>query len=48
MFVTHSIAVAKSFCKRGIVMNNGQILFDGPIDDAAEHYNKLINGKKKK
>ncbi len=48
MFVTHSIAVAKSFCKRGIVMNNGKILFDGSIDDAAENYNKLIESGKKK
>ncbi len=48
MFVTHSINVAKSFCKRGIVMNSGKILFDGPIDEAAENYNKLIGSGKKK
>lgn len=48
MFVTHSIAVAKSFCKRGIVMNSGKILFDGSIDEAAAAYNKLIGAGKKK
>ena len=48
MFVTHSIAVAKSFCNRGIVMNSGKILFDGSIDEAAAAYNKLIGAGKKK
>ena len=47
MFVTHSITVAQAFCTRGIVMNNGQAIFDGPIAEAADQYNALI-GKKKK
>ncbi|MDR1778926.1 MAG: ABC transporter ATP-binding protein [Clostridiales Family XIII bacterium] len=38
LFVTHSIDMAKEFCKRGIVVREGQIMFDGPIDDAAEYY----------
>lgn len=45
MFVTHAINVAREFCTRGIVLNNGQILFDGGIDDAIERYNRLINKK---
>lgn len=47
MFVTHSINVAKSFCTRGIVLNNGKLLFDGTMEEAAEHYEKLIGGGKK-
>ena len=47
MFVTHSVGVAQSFCKRGIVMNNGKAIFDGPIENATEEYNKII-GKSKK
>jgi teichoic acid transport system ATP-binding protein len=47
MFVTHSIAVAKSFCTRGIVMNGGQAIFDGPIEEAAQQYNALITKPKK-
>ncbi len=47
MFVTHAIGVAQSFCKRGIVMNNGKLAFDGPIEEAVSYYNNMI-GKKKK
>ncbi len=47
MFVTHAVGVAKEFCKRGIVLNNGKAVFDGPIDEAAAYYDKMI-GKKKK
>lgn len=38
IFVTHSSASARKFCERGIVLEHGQILFDGPIDDAIEFY----------
>lgn len=42
LFVTHATGVAKSFCKRGIVMNKGKIEFDGDIDKAIEEYDKII------
>lgn len=42
LFVTHSTAVAKSFCKRGIVMNKGKKQFDGDIDEAIEKYEKIL------
>ena len=42
LFVTHSILDAKRFCKRGIVMKNGHLLYDGDIAKAADFYaNKL-------
>lgn len=42
LFVTHSINDAKQFCKRGIVMKNGHLLYDGDINSAADFYvNKL-------
>ena len=40
LFVTHQIAVAESFCKRGIVMKNGQLVFDGDVHEASEFYKK--------
>ncbi len=46
MFVTHVVSVAQAFCKRGIVMNNGKAVFDGPIDQAVAQYNQLIAKKK--
>ncbi len=41
LFVTHSTKVAKNFCKRGIVLKQGKILFDGEIEDAIEFYEAL-------
>lgn len=47
LFVTHQTAVAAEFCKRGIVMKNGKIVFDGEINEAIEYYNTKYNPKKK-
>lgn len=38
LFVTHSLATAKDFCKRGIVLEKGKLLFDGDIDEAIKFY----------
>lgn len=47
LFVTHATAMAKEFCKRGIVMQKGKMKFDGDIDDAIERYKKTIKKKSK-
>ena len=31
LFVTHSTAEAKRFCKRGLVIREGKLIFDGDI-----------------
>ena len=38
VFVTHSISMAKEFCKRGIVMKKGKLVYDSDIDDAIKFY----------
>ena len=38
LFVTHSGNSAKHFCDRGIVIEEGHKVYDGPIDDALEFY----------
>ena len=38
LFVTHSGNSAKRFCDRGIVIEEGRKLFDGPIADALAFY----------
>lgn len=43
LFVTHSTGGAKAFCKRGMVMKNGQLLYDDEIEVAAEFYETLSN-----
>lgn len=51
LFVTHSTGVAKSFCKRGMVMRQGKLLFDSSIDEAIDFYQKTLEedeAKKKK
>ena len=40
LFVTHSTGTAREFCKRGIVMVSGKIVFDGDINEDIEIYNK--------
>ncbi len=42
LFVTHSTAMAKEFCSRGIVMEKGKLKFDGSIDDAIATYRKTL------
>lgn len=42
LFVTHSAGMAKDFCKRGIVMENGQLKYDSDIDNAIKYYENLI------
>ncbi len=38
LFVTHSTSTAKQFCKRGIYLVNGQLKYDGDIDQAIALY----------
>lgn len=51
LFVTHSTAVAKNFCKRAIFLKDGKEIFDGEINSVAELYEesirKELEGKKK-
>ena len=47
LFVTHQTAVAEEFCKRGIVMKNGKLVFDGEVSEASKKYNELYKKKKK-
>ena len=42
LFVTHSTHMAKEFCKRGLVMENGKKTFDGSIGDAIARYSKTL------
>ena len=42
LFVTHSAKMAKEFCERGIVLQEGQVIFDGEIGEAIKNYKKTI------
>lgn len=38
LFVSHNMAAVKSLCERGIVLENGEIAFEGKVDDAVALY----------
>ena len=42
LFVTHSVSEAKLFCKRGIVLRHGKVVFDGDVNEAAAYYEDMI------
>jgi teichoic acid transport system ATP-binding protein len=42
LLVTHSADSALKFCERGVVMDNGSIIYDGPTRDAVEFYDKHL------
>ena len=44
LFVSHSAKMVTEFCSRGIVLEKGRMLFDGPVGEAIEFYDGL--GKK--
>jgi lipopolysaccharide transport system ATP-binding protein len=47
LFVTHNVAAIAQLCHRGVVIERGRIVFDGPIDDAVERYlgtRQLLHG----
>jgi len=41
IIASHSSLVLKNYCKRGIVFDNGKIIFDGLIDEAVNFYQNL-------
>ncbi|MBV8282048.1 MAG: ABC transporter ATP-binding protein, partial [Candidatus Eremiobacteraeota bacterium] len=38
LFVSHNLAAVESFCSRAIVLEQGQVVFDGPSQDAIQFY----------
>ena len=42
LYVTHSPESASNFCTRGIVLDAGKVVFDGPYQEASEAYDKLL------
>ncbi len=49
LFVSHNLGAIKNLCERGVVLNNGEMIFDGNVDDAVEFYlqdaGKIVEGK---
>ncbi|MCQ2244971.1 MAG: ABC transporter ATP-binding protein [Bacteroidaceae bacterium] len=43
LFVSHNMAAVRSLCTRGIVLQNGLLVFDGTSKEAVETYTKQCN-----
>lgn len=48
LLVTHNATTAKQFCDRGIYIKKGEVVYDGPIEEAVSRYEKTIKKQKKK
>jgi lipopolysaccharide transport system ATP-binding protein len=40
LFVSHNMAAVKSLCTRGIVLENGKVVFEGGVDECVNEYLK--------
>ena len=38
LFVSHNMTSIKALCKRGVILKNGMLVDDGPIDTIVTHY----------
>ena len=43
LFVSHNMASIRALCKNGILLENGQIAFQGPVGETVDHY--LLSNK---
>jgi ABC-type polysaccharide/polyol phosphate transport system ATPase subunit len=42
LFVSHDVKAVRKFCDRGVVLNGGQIIADGPTSEVMEVYEELM------
>ena len=43
LFVSHNMGAVKNLCTRGVVLNQGQVAFDGGVEEAVNYYTKKNN-----
>ncbi len=43
LFVSHNMGAVKNLCKRGIVLDQGQVAFDGGVEEAVGYYISNFN-----
>ncbi|WGD34889.1 ABC transporter ATP-binding protein [Olleya sp. YS] len=42
LFVSHNMASVQKLCTRGLLLSNGTIAFEGPIEETIENYRKQV------
>jgi lipopolysaccharide transport system ATP-binding protein len=48
LFVSHNLQAIERLCTRGILMQGGALLFDGPVSQACQHYMSLMTTRSAK
>ena len=43
MISTHSMGLARELCNRGILLDDGNLRYDGDIEDTIKEYRKIIS-----
>lgn len=46
LFVSHNLAAVGSICSRALVLDEGRVMFSGPVKEAVDYYEKEISFKK--
>ncbi len=44
LFVSHNLSALQTLCRRGIVLERGQLILDAPVSDAVAHYLRSLEG----
>ncbi len=45
LFVSHNLASIASLCERGVLLDQGRIVYEGAIDETLAAYDRLVDGK---
>jgi lipopolysaccharide transport system ATP-binding protein len=48
LFVSHNIVAVANLCRKGIVLQQGQLMFQGDAKSAADYYVGVVTGKEEK
>jgi homopolymeric O-antigen transport system ATP-binding protein len=42
IFVSHNLAIIQALCRRGVLLERGEVLIDAPVDEAVPYYLRML------